>query len=97
MLTDMPSEKDKHGFLIWNDADQSRMWDEHITIAQHLLRSVIPMDHDGLDMKKTIPLTEGEVLLAYKYGGVLSSRGGYIVINKENPTRIVRSIMTWLS
>jgi len=38
-----------------------------------------------------------EVLKQYSYGGVLSSRGGYFVVNECDPTKVLRYRQTWLS
>jgi hypothetical protein len=38
-----------------------------------------------------------EVLKQYSYGGVMSGRGGYFVINECDPTKVLRYRQTWLS
>jgi len=79
--------KDKYGFWIWSEEDNNRMWDDKITIAQKLINSKI---------EKFI-LNEDEEIYAYKYGGFLSIRGGYFIVNKKEPNKILRSIMTIIS
>ena len=38
-----------------------------------------------------------EVLKQYVYGGILSERGGYFVVNECDPTKVLRYRQTWLS
>lgn len=42
-------------------------------------------------------VADDEELHAYKYGGVLSERGGWFVTKKGDPTRVLRYRMDWMS
>ena len=96
--------KDKYGFWIWEKEDNERMWDDKITMAQHLINYKLDKDKlmKSVDVGVIFPfkgfeLGEDEEIYAYKYGGCLSLRGGYFIINKNEPNRILRSIMTLIS
>lgn len=92
---------DKYGFRIWTEEDHKAMWDENTTFEQVLLESVNKNPHNtlsndfGPEFKSF--LSDDEEIFAYNYGGVLSSRGGWFVVKKNDPKRIIRSIQTWLS
>jgi len=96
--------KDKYDFWIWSEEDNNKMWDDKITIAQHLINSKLDIDKltESIDIDiifklKRFELDKEERMYAYKYGGFLSSRGGYFIVNKNNPNKILRSIMTIIS
>lgn len=87
---------DQYGFQIWKDDDHKRMWDANITMGKHLFRWVTtddPRDEFGPNFQ----VADDEVVLGYKYGGFLSMRAGWFVVNKKEPTKILRSIMTRVS
>ena len=92
--------KDKYGFSLWDDEDRKRMWDESITVEQLLIRSIkggCTIHKARQEFGNDFELGEGEIMLEYKYGGMLSGRGGYIIVHKDNPTTILRSKATWMS
>jgi len=84
---------DKHGFWIWDDKDHEKRWDENITIEQLLLESKCSNPSNDTPVK----VADDEEIHAYVYGGVLSQRGGWFVVKKNNPNKIIRSKQTWLS
>lgn len=93
-------EKDQYGFIIWKETDHKRMWDDSITIEQALIRSIT----GGCTLKDArqefgthFNLGDNEIMLEYEYGGILSGRGGYLIVHRDNPTTILRSIQTWMS
>ena len=90
---------DKYGFRIWKDEDHDTKWHGDTTFEQLLLKSKDPDPYHsskesfGLDFS----VADDEELHAYVYGGVLSQRGGWFVVKKNNPNRIIKSKQTWLS
>jgi hypothetical protein len=92
--------KDKYGFSIWDDKDRTRMWDESVTMEKHLVystKSGCSLSKARQEFGSDFELGEDEIIIEYEYGGPLSGRGGYFIVNKNNPTKILRSIQTWLS
>lgn len=91
--------KDKYGFVIWSEEDHKRMWKEGTTVEQLLLTNVDmhPPQHSREALGPGFKLNDFEELYAYRYGGPLSSRGGWFVISIFEPYKILRSKQTWLS
>jgi len=90
---------DKYGFVLWEEKDHKRMWDDEITIEQLLLEA---KDEDPYhtvrgDFGPDFKIADDESIHAYKYGGVLSERGGWFIVKKNEPNKIIRSKQTWLS
>lgn len=42
-------------------------------------------------------IVNGEVMKRFVYGGVLSQRGGYFVVHKDHPDRVLRYAQIWMS
>ena len=95
----METNEDKYGFVIWTDEDRKRMWDKGTTIEQLLLTSIDknPPEHSREALGPDFRVADDEELHAYRYGGVLSSRGGWFVVSMYNPYKILRTKQTWLS
>jgi hypothetical protein len=92
--------EDKYGFCIWDDEDRSAKWDNTLTMEMHLLRSVresVNVNDVIHEFGNNFSLNENELLLSYEYGGIMSQRGGYLIVHKDNPTKILRSIQTMIS
>lgn len=93
--------KDQFGFEIWEDEDHLKWWDQSkkITIEDLLLGS--KFEPDKYNLKNSLPfdfkIADDEKIWEYKYGGMLSSRGGYFITKKDKPFWILRSKMTWMS
>ena len=91
---------DKYGFRIWTEEDHSRKWDENTTFEQLLLESIDSNTHYPIEdtfKGNKFEIAEDEEIHAYVYGGILSERGGWFIVKKNDPKRIIRSIQTWLS
>lgn len=92
--------KDQFKFEVLTDEDRKRMWDDRITVEQHLIHSIkggCTLGEARQEFGMHFQLNDGEIMLEYEYGGALSGRGGYIIVHKDNPTTILRAIMTWMS
>ncbi|MCX6654472.1 MAG: hypothetical protein NTY03_05045 [Candidatus Bathyarchaeota archaeon] len=87
--------KDAHDFGIWDNNDRARMWDKKITIQEHLIESKGNMLDPFEAMKEGIGVDE--TAYHYVYGGPLAQRGGIFVVKTNDPRRIIRAKMTWLS
>lgn len=87
--------KDKHGFEVWNSKDRTRMWDDKITFQELLIESKKELLDPFEAMKEGIAVDE--TAYHYEYGGMLAQRGGIFVVKTDDPRRIIRSKMTWLS
>ena len=87
--------KDAHGFGIWENIDRARMWDDKITVQELLIESKGDMLDPFEAMAEGIAIDE--TAYHYEYGGVLAQRGGIFVVKTNDPRRIVRARMTWLS
>ena len=87
--------KDAHDFGIWDNNDRARMWDDKITIQELLIESKGAMLDPFEAMKEGVAVDE--TAYHYEYGGVLAQRGGIFVVKTNDPRRIVRAKMTWLS
>ena len=85
--------EDKYGFRIWEEKDHKAKWDENTTIEQLLLESKDLNPH----YKENFEIADDEEIHAYVYGGILAERGGWFVVKKDNPNKIIRSKQTWLS
>ena len=87
--------QDAHDFGIWEDSDRARKWDKEMTIQEHLMES------KGNILDPFEAMNEGiavdETAYHYSYGGALSGRGGIFVVKTNDPRRIIRAKMTWLS
>ncbi len=94
-----PAVTDKYGFKIWTDEDRQKKWDGDTTIEQHLLTHVDKNPPSTLSecFGPDFRLNDFEEIHAYRYGGVLSGRGGWFVISKFEPYKILRTKGTWLS
>lgn len=95
----MELAKDKYGFEIWTDEARRREFCSEITFEQLLLTSIdnspfrTAKEYFGCDFT----VGEDEEIHAYKYGGVLAERGGWFVVNKNSPYKILRAKATWMS
>jgi hypothetical protein len=87
--------KDAHDFGIWGNDDRARMWDDKITIQELLIESKGAMLDPFEAMKEGIAVDE--TAYHYEYGEVLAQRGGIFVVKTNDPRRIIRAKMTWLS
>lgn len=87
--------KDSHDFGIWENNDRARMWDNKITVQELLLESKGNMLDPFEAMQEGIAVDE--TAYHYVYGGPLSQRGGIFVVKTNDPRRIIRAKMTWLS
>lgn len=87
--------QDVNRFHIWTEKDRARMWDDKITIEQLLLESKGEVLSPFEAMKEGI--APEEACYHYVYGGVLSQRGGLFVVKRDQPDKIIRAKMTWLS
>jgi hypothetical protein len=98
-MSEKKRQTDKYGFVIWQDEDHNEKWDGDTTIEQLLLTSVDknPPQHSREALGPGFRVADDEQLFAYRYGGVLSSRGGWFVVSMYNPYKILRSRGTWLS
>ena len=89
----------KRDWFTWTDEDRLKKWDDTGTIQQLLLSSKYfpeyskQIDDLGIDFRPN----DGEILYAYRYGGVLSSRWGYFIVSEKEPNKILRSINTAMS
>jgi len=88
--------RDHYGFQIWTDEDRAKMWDQHITIEKHLFESVTTADPKE-EFGPNFRVGDDEAVIGYRWGGVLSMRAGFFVVNKKEPQKILRSIMTRIS
>ena len=93
--------KDRHGFEVWTAADRQRMWDDKITIERMLLDACsarpVPVNAARQELGNDLDLPDTEQLFAFRYGGVLSSRWGYLVVAKAQPDVILRAVFTRMS
>ena len=91
--------EDKFGFRIWEEKDHEARWDDKFTYEQVLLDSNDPDPYHSLkeSFGPDFRVADDEEIRAYVYGGVLSQRGGWFVVKKNQPYHIIRSIQTWLS
>jgi hypothetical protein len=92
---------DEYGFTIWTDSDHFDWWDKEmgITIEQLLLDSKFEPSKDKVrdELGKTFTIKDDEIIYEYRYGGVLSGRGGYFIVKKNQPYLIIRSKQCWMS
>lgn len=84
--------EDKFGFKLFEDKD--------IRTTHHLLDSEIPLgshidlsDVPGLKQS----LSDTEQLHEFKYGGVMSGRGGFYITPKNQPGNVLRAKWLWMS
>jgi hypothetical protein len=91
--------EDKYGFRIWEEKDHQAKWNDKYTYEQILLDSKDPNPYHSLreSFGPDFKIADDEEIHAYVYGGVLSQRGGWFVVKKAQPYKIIRSKMTWLS
>lgn len=87
--------KDAHDFGIWDNNDRARMWDNKITIQELLIESKGAMLDPFEAMEEGVAVDE--TAYHYEYGGMLAQRGGIFVVKTNDPRRIIRAKMTWLS
>lgn len=90
---------DKYGFMLWEDKDRQKMWNDKITIEQFLLLSKCESSHYTIQecFGPAFKISNDEFIYPYEYGGVLSGRGGWFVVKKNEPNKIIRSKQIWLS
>jgi len=90
---------DEYGFRIWTEEDHQHKWDDNTTFEQLLLESKDPKPYQSArdDFGYDFSVAEDEELHAYVYGGILSERGGWFVVKKNDPNKIIRSTQTWMS
>jgi hypothetical protein len=84
--------KDENGFKIWTEKDQTSEY------AELLLKST----KDKIDSTFSkhiddVKLKDDEEIKYYAYGGFLSGRGGFYIINKNEPNKILKSLAVWMS
>ena len=89
--------KDGHNFNLWTDDDRARIWSDKMKMTfQDLL---LESKKDALDPFEAV--SEGikveEAAYRYSYGGMLSGRGGIFVVNRNEPNKIIRARMDWMS
>jgi hypothetical protein len=87
--------KDKHNFNLWSEEDRSRQYSEGVTFNQLLIDS----KKQPLDPFEAIRngIKPEEAAYNYSYGGMLSGRGGIFVVNRNEPNKIIRARMDWMS
>jgi hypothetical protein len=83
---------DKFGFELWDGTESEE-------ITQTFLTGVQPYKPHQVSEELGVDfcLSCDEQLFRYKYGGVLSSRGGWFVTSIHNPMKILRSKQIWMS
>ena len=91
--------QDSYGFAIWEEKDHIRMWDDKVTMEEWLLANIDSNPHYSLieSFGPDFVIADDEEIHAYKYGGILSGRGGWFVVKKDQPDRIIRSKQIWMS
>jgi len=90
---------DKYKFMIWTDELRKRMWNDKITQEQHLLESKQESSRHSTveDIGCGFRIADDESIHPYEYGGPLSERGGWFIVKKDEPNKIIRSKQTWMS
>ncbi len=90
-------EEEDH--VIWEEKDHIRMWDDKVTMEEWLLANIDSNPHYSLieSFGPDFVIADDEEIHAYKYGGILSGRGGWFVVKKDQPDRIIRSKQIWMS
>jgi len=89
--------EDECGFMIWDDAYRLRKWDDKITLNDFLLQHPCDLNDSVFLRGRKINLNKDEKLIGYKFGGVLSSRWGVVVVNVNEPNKILRSLRLAMS
>lgn len=86
-------------FSHWEDKEGFRIFeDEDLRVAHHLLDSEIPFGtHISFWDVPSLYLSDTEELHEFKYGGVMSGRGGFYVTPKNEPGNVLRAKWIWMS
>lgn len=84
--------EDQAGFNIFEDKDIKTahlLIDSEIPLWSHLDKSDFPLISNLLD--------DSEQLHEFKYGGVMSGRGGFYITPKNAPGNVLRALWVWMS